>query len=587
MSRRNGRAQRGDRRRSPPVATPTTNGNFRPRNPPHLRIAGGFPPHADFFPRAVSSIRTRNEPARRFEHPRGPCLTCGWNSDGKEPLEDDAFVRPRPRASRLREDRRKGAIAGPPRVPRCSPARHISPQRVSQKGRMTPLMHPNVAKVATVPPLPESPSFAAETYAQVTDQGNTGDTKPAMSANPPPRHPYIRPVDPVKEGRCLRCLARGNMARDCRELLKCRLCRHGGHRQANCPLRRRQEVDPASKGLYACLVGECSRADVAWTQISAGLQGICPELANSEYHWLATGEIFLPGLSKTSWRRLHGRSIRLSEGGIISWRRPRPTDGALAPQKEIRRIEVRGVPFGLRQWHQLQQIIRPAGVLREIVCNGLNFGDPNCLCLDVEMETVLEVPRSLRVKEGAGAGMVIMLATLPPPHPLNLPPLCPQVASCPEQAAQPASSRADDEEDHQMLLTREPPHIQQHPPLRDLSDPQNPPAIINVETEAHEHITNIPASTPDTVSTLRAEGPLDSLLLYRSRRRLQTSSGSTRGDGYPHHEEGREEAGHEVTQASLNPSPEESFVPESVRLFSPTEVVQDMGLGNGVLPSPP
>ena len=248
------------------------------------------------------------------------------------PLEDDAFVRPRPRAPRLREDRRKGAVAGPPWVPRFSPARHVSPrfsQRVSQKGRMTPLLHPNGAKVATVPPLPESPSFPAETlvngggpmtYAQVTAQGNTGDTKPATSANSPPRHPYIRPVDPVKERRCLRCLARGHMARDCREPLKCRLCRHGGHRQANCPLRRRQEVDPASTGLYACLVGECSRADMAWTQISAGLQAICPELANSEYHWLATGEIFLRGLFKTSWRRLHGRSIRLSEGyGVRKW----------------------------------------------------------------------------------------------------------------------------------------------------------------------------------------------------------------------------------------------------------------------------
>ena len=230
------------------------------------------------------------------------------------------------------------------------------------------------------------------------------------------------------------------------------------------------------------------------------------------------------------------------------------------------------MPFGLRQWHQLQQIIRPAGVLREIVCNGLNFGDPNCLCLDVEMETALEVPRSLRLTEGAGAGMVIMLATLPPPPPLNLPPLCPHVASCPEQAAQPASSLAGDEEDHQMHLTRDPPHKQQHPPLLDLSDPQNPPALINVETEAHEHITNISASTPNTVLTLRAEGPLDSLLLYRSRRRLQTSSGSTRGDGHPNHEEGREEAGHEDTQESPDPSPEESFVPESVRLFSSTEV---------------
>ena len=139
-------------------------------------------------------------------------------------------------------------------------------------------------------------------YAQVTAQGNKGGTKPDMSANSPPRHPDIRPVDPLKEGRCLRCLAWGHMARDCREPMKCRLCHHGGHRQANCPLRRRQEVYPASMGLYACLVGECSRADVARTQISAGILALCPDLTNPDSHWLASGEVFLRGLSKTNWQ---------------------------------------------------------------------------------------------------------------------------------------------------------------------------------------------------------------------------------------------------------------------------------------------
>ena len=174
----------------------------------------------------------------------------------------------------------------------------------------------------------------------MTAQGNTGDAKPDTLANTPPRHPCIRPVDPLKEGRCHCCLARGHMARDCREPMKCRLCRHGRHRQANCPLRRRQEVDPTSTGLYACLVGECSRADMAWAQMSDGIQATCPDLANPYCHWLASGKIFLRGLSKTNWRRLHGWSMRLFEGGVISWRRPRLMDGALAPQKEIRRIEV-------------------------------------------------------------------------------------------------------------------------------------------------------------------------------------------------------------------------------------------------------
>ena len=98
-----------------------------------------------------------------------------------------------------------------------------------------------------------------------------------------------------------------------------------------------------------------------------------------------------------------------------------------------------------------------------------------------------DVPRTLQVMEGAGTGIVLMLAIMPPPPPLHLPPTCPQVASCPEQAAQPASTLASDEEDHQLHLTRKCPHKQQHPHLQDLSNPQNPPALINVETKAHTH----------------------------------------------------------------------------------------------------
>ena len=193
------------------------------------------------------------------------------------------------------------------------------------------------------------------------------------------------------------------------------------------------------------------------------------------------------------------------------------------------------------------------------------------------METDSEVPRTLRVTEGAGAGLVIMMVTLPPPPPLHLPPPCQQVASCPEQAAQLVTSLAGDEENHQLHATRK----QQHLSQQDLSDLQNPPALINAEIETHDQISSTPASTPDTALALRAEGPPDSLLLYRSRRRLQIVSAAS------NHEEGQEEAVNEDTQASPDSLPEESFVQESVRLFSSTEVAQDMGVGNGVLPSPP
>ena len=163
MSRRNGHAKRGDRRRSPPVAPPKTNRNpptgiFCPRNPPHLQVVGGYPLQAGFF------LRTRKDPAHRFEHPRGPCLTCGWTSECTAPLEEDTFVRPRPRVFRLREDRRgrNGAVAWLPRAPRFSPARQVSPQHVPQTGRTTPPLPPKFADAETAPPLPQSLSLAAK-----------------------------------------------------------------------------------------------------------------------------------------------------------------------------------------------------------------------------------------------------------------------------------------------------------------------------------------------------------------------------------------------------------------------------------------
>ena len=278
MYRWKARAKRSDRRRSPLQAPPTTNRNpptgiFRPSNPPHLWVAGGYPPQAGFFP------RTRKDPACCFEHRQGPCLTCGRTSECTALLEEDAFLRSRPRVFHMRDRRgRNGAVAWQPSAPLLSPARQISPQHVSQTGRRTPLLPPKFADADTTPPLPQSPLLAAKalvngrrsrTYAQVTAQGITGDTKPDTSANSPP--------------------------------MTCHLCRHRGHRQTNCLLRRRQELDPAGTGLYACLVGECSKADVAWTQMSARMQAICLDLANPDCHWLlASGEIFLCGLSKTN-----------------------------------------------------------------------------------------------------------------------------------------------------------------------------------------------------------------------------------------------------------------------------------------------
>ena len=194
MSRRNGRAKRGDRRISPPVASSKNNRyppteNFRPRNPPHLRVARDYLPQADYFP------RTRKDPTRIPEHSWGPCLTCGRSSKRMAPIEEDAFVRPRPRVFRLQEERRKGATVWLPWAPRFSHARQVLPQHFSQTGCPTPPLPlpPKLANDDTPPSLSQSSAVAAKTsvygrrsrtYAQVTAQGNTGG-KPDTSANSP------------------------------------------------------------------------------------------------------------------------------------------------------------------------------------------------------------------------------------------------------------------------------------------------------------------------------------------------------------------------------------------------------------------
>ena len=71
------------------------------------------------------------------------------------------------------------------------------------------------------------------TYAQVVTRYTTGDAKSDVdgwtivrSTQNTRRPPSSRrPVDPRQEGRCYCCLARGHVARSCREPVKCRICR--------------------------------------------------------------------------------------------------------------------------------------------------------------------------------------------------------------------------------------------------------------------------------------------------------------------------------------------------------------------------
>ena len=300
---------------------------------------------------------------------------------------------------------------------------------------LPPRQRPTSPHRSTLPPPVHSaadPSITdrrTATYAQAVTRGCNGETereddgwktvRRSRNKGRPPTH--LRPMDPRQDGRCFRCLARGHAAHSCREPIKCRLCRQGGHRQASCPLQMPPSTEPATTGLFACLVGELRDADPQWTHIIDGIQALCPELTDPDCHRLTAGDIFIRGLSKDAWRRIHGQTQHLDGGGSIFWQRPQPMDGAFPSRKTTHRLEARGVPFGLRTWRHLEQLIRPIGTLRKVVCNGLHAGDPNCLCMDVEMAADKDVLGKIQMAGGAGgagASLEILLAALSPPPPI-------------------------------------------------------------------------------------------------------------------------------------------------------------------------
>ena len=191
-------------------------------------------------------------------------------------------------------------------------------------------------------------AVSSRQYAQAIIQGQADKAVSAPDERMTSRRPRTlrRPVDPRKEGRCFRCLARDHLARECRDPIKCRLCRQGGHRQAFCPLQQHSRTQPINTGLQACLVGEPREIDPQWAHVLGEIQTLCPNLSSPDCHRLDSGDIFLQGLSKEDWRRIHGKTQQIPGDGTITWRRPRPTDGATPPQKTRKSLEARGIPLG-------------------------------------------------------------------------------------------------------------------------------------------------------------------------------------------------------------------------------------------------
>ena len=155
--------------------------------------------------------------------------------------------------------------------------------------------------------------------------------------------------------------------------------------------------------------------------------------------------LFIRKLPKEDWKRLLDTTQQTPGGGSVKWRKPQPSDGAIAMLRESKRLEIRGVPFGLRTWSHLESLLRPIGTLQKIVCNDLQTGDPNCLCMDVEVNGDEEIPRTISVAMGGGRKTRVTIAELPPPH-LGL--------SFPFPAEPPGSQRSSWKDSKRRTVTR-------------------------------------------------------------------------------------------------------------------------------------
>ena len=124
------------------------------------------------------------------------------------------------------------------------------------------------------------------TYAEVVTQGQADPATMATGEQRTLQSPeaQVRGVDPFKEGRYLRCLARGHVARDCHDPIKCHLCRQNGYRQASCPTQRIKQPSLLGSGRFDGLVGETSAENLPWSSILDGIQATCADMTSPEYH---------------------------------------------------------------------------------------------------------------------------------------------------------------------------------------------------------------------------------------------------------------------------------------------------------------
>ena len=327
--------------------------------------------------------------------------------------------------------------------------------------------------------------------------------------------------------------------KECREPLKCLECGQLGHRRVSCPhwTSTQPKIVPnrhTATGLFACLVGEVRGSSPTWEHILSGLQDILVVPGIPECHRLASGDMFIRNLSQSTWLSLRGRMHRLPDGGSICWRRPRPTDGAFSCPSEGRRLELRGVPFGLRTWRSLEASLRPIGALQQIACNGIQARDPNIMCVDIQIRASTRIPGHLQLASADAAP--ILIAELPLPRPTSG--SCPHIAS---SSSQPEATGPETEQPPPPLgmdvtgSIDTTSYAAMCAPGSDLAYDQQPdldPApgmfvpVVSLDTPEADFVTpTVPASLLITEESFTSDTPLVSIPASPSAWVVETSSG--------------------------------------------------------------
>lgn len=245
--------------------------------------------------------------------------------------------------------------------------------------------------------------------------------KKGKTPNPYQDSQRLRSKHIRQEVRCFRCLRLGHLAKNCRDPVTCKRCKGVGHRQLTCVkgavggiinegannkergtnariedqwrIRERGKAWRERKPMHGWLIGEVISGQAEAEVVKTELWKRFPAMGQTEFWPLDSGSFLIRGMSMAVHAAMCGWKQRLNSTGIIQWRCPRGTDGAVGARRGRVVLEARGVPFGYRTEHLMGNMIRPVGQLCEIISTGIQAGDPNLVLLEVEIAQDRRIPQ--------------------------------------------------------------------------------------------------------------------------------------------------------------------------------------------------